>query len=196
MAFDVVIPSIPGYGFSDKPVDEGMNAFRIADLWVKLMNELGYERFAAQGGDFGAGVATALGLKHADHLTGIHLNYIPGSYRPYLEEGQQLSGEELQSEKGADDWYTDEGGYIHQQKTKPLTLAYGLNDSPLGLAAWIVEKYFGWGDCNGNIESRFTKDELLGETSRSIGLQKPFTLRCAYMRKTAGFLFISEKMIL
>ena len=82
-SFDVVIPSLPGYGFSDKPISSGMNIHRIANLWVDLMHALGYKRFAAQGGDIGAGVSTALGLTHAEHILGIHLNFIPGSYRPY-----------------------------------------------------------------------------------------------------------------
>src|SRR5882762_7680833 len=89
-SFDVVVPSMPGYGFSDRPVTRGMNTFRIAELWVGLMNELGYSRFAAQGGDVGAGVSTVLGLRHSDRILGIHLNYIPGSYRPHLVADTKL----------------------------------------------------------------------------------------------------------
>ena len=162
-SFDVVVPSMPGFGFSDRPTQPGMNVFRIADLWAGLMDALGYKRFCAQGGDFGAGVSTALGLHHSERLFGIHLNYIPGSYRPYLEpeDEHSLLPEELQFLKDGDDWYEGEGGYSHIQRTKPQTVAYQLNDSPAGLAAWIVEKFQSWGDCNGNVESRFTKDELL-----------------------------------
>src|SRR5271170_741221 len=76
-SFDVVVPSLPGFGFSDRPANEGMNAFRVADIWVELMHALGYDRFAAQGGDLGAGVSTALGLRHSEHVTAIHLNFIP-----------------------------------------------------------------------------------------------------------------------
>ena len=87
-SFDVVVPSLPGFGFSDRPTQPGMNTWRIADLWASLMAELGYERFAAQGGDFGASVSTILGLRHAHRTIGIHLNYIPGSYRPLSSRAQ------------------------------------------------------------------------------------------------------------
>ena len=162
-SFDVVVPSMPGFGFSDRPTKPGIDVFEIADLWAQLMDGLGYKRFCAQGGDFGAGVSTALGLYHSERLLGIHLNYIPGSYRPYLQPGEEknLSGEEIQFLKDADEWYLVEGGYSHIQRTKPQTVSYPLNDSPAGLAAWIVEKFHTWGDCHGNVESRFTKDELL-----------------------------------
>ena len=161
LCFDLVIPSMIGYGFSEKPKAEGSHLFLMADLWVKLMKELGYEKFFAQGGDFGAGITTVMALKYPQHLIGIHLNYIPGSYRPYLDSQENLSGEELQFEKDAGEWSAREGAYSHQHKTKPQTLSYALNDSPVGLAAWLVEKYYGWADCKGNIESCFTKDELL-----------------------------------
>ena len=92
-SFDVVVPSLPGFGFSDRPAAPGMNTWRIADLWAALMSELGYERFAAQGGDFGASVSTILGLRHSGRILGLHLNYIPGSYRPYLEPGTKLDDE-------------------------------------------------------------------------------------------------------
>ena len=93
-SFDVVVPSLPGFGFSDRPLNEGINAFRVAEIWVELMQALGYDRFAAQGGDIGAGVSTALGLRHSEHLTGIHLNYIPGSYRPYITADTVLTPSE------------------------------------------------------------------------------------------------------
>ena len=86
-SFHVVVPSLPGYGFSDRPVRPGMNVFRIAEIWVELMTELGYPQFGAQGGDLGAGVATALGLRHPERILGVHLNFIPGSYRPFLDPG-------------------------------------------------------------------------------------------------------------
>ena len=159
-AFDVVAPSLPGYGFSDKPARAGMNAFRIADLWVRLMEGLGYRRFAAQGGDWGASVSTALGLRHADRIVGLHLNYIPGSYAP-PEDGPELTPGERAFLAEADRWSADEYGYGHVQRTYPRSLAYGLNDSPAGLAAWIVDKFRAWADCGGEVERRFTKDELL-----------------------------------
>jgi len=161
-AFDVVVPSMPGYGFSDRPTQRGMNVFRFAELWVKLMTGLGYPRFGAQGGDFGAGVSTALGLYHPEHVIGLHLNYIPGSYRPFLEKGpDELSEAEKQFLADDEKWYAEEGGYCHVQLTHPQSVSFGLNDSPAGLAAWIVEKFRAWGDCDGNVERRFSKDELL-----------------------------------
>ena len=161
-AFDVVVPSMPGYGFSDRPAQPGMNVFRIAELWKQLTVGLGYQRFGAQGGDCGASVNTILGFRHPENLVGIHLNYVPGSYQPYLGPGaRELAEVERQFLEDADQWYQNYGGYAHVQRTKPQTLAYALNDSPAGLMAWIVEKFREWGDCDGNVERRFTKDELL-----------------------------------
>jgi pimeloyl-ACP methyl ester carboxylesterase len=164
-SFDVVVPSLPGYGFSDRPTDPGMNLLRIADLWAALMNELGYRRFAAQGGDLGAGVSTALGLRHADRMIGIHLNYIPGSYRPFLETDAKLSTEEEAFLSLAAKWSDEAGAYAHVQRTRPQTAAYGLNDSPAGLAAWMLEKFREWSDCEGDIYRRFTPDELLANVT-------------------------------
>ena len=164
-SFDLIIPSIPGFGFSQKMNVPGCNLWFISDLWSKLIKELGYKKVLAQGGDFGAAISTALALKHPEDVIGLHLNYIPGSYFPFLSKREKLTEEEILSQKNAEDWYVAEGGYSHQHRTKPLTLAYALNDSPVGLCAWIVEKFYGWSDCNGNIESVFTKDELLSNVS-------------------------------
>jgi pimeloyl-ACP methyl ester carboxylesterase len=162
-SFDVVVPSLPGFGFSELPVDRhGLNAFEIADIWNQLMHRLGYRRFGAQGGDFGASINTAIGLRHPASLIGIHLNYIPGSLMPFLGVGSApLTEQERAFQRDAAAWYDTDGAYAHVQRTRPRTLAYGLEDSPVGLAAWIVEKFAEWGDCAGRIESRFTKDELL-----------------------------------
>ena len=165
LSFDLIIPSIPGFGFSQKLNDPGCNLWLIGDLWSKLIKELEYRKVLVQGGDFGAGISTALAFKHPEQVLGLHLNYIPGSYFPFLSNNEKLTEEEIRFEKDAEDWYTREGAYSHQHRTKPLTLAYGLNDSPVGLCAWIVEKFYGWSDCNGNIESVFTKDELLANVS-------------------------------
>ena len=165
-AFDVIVPSLPGYGFSDRPRERGMEPRKIAALWARLMGELGYERFAAQGGDWGSAVSIALGLDHADRMIGIHLNYIAGRFlfggslsEPPQDEMARAYFEELR------DWWDAEGGYSHEQGTKPQTLSYALNDSPVGLLAWIVEKFRTWSDrgsdCEGYIESVFTRDELL-----------------------------------
>ena len=161
-AFDVVAPSLPGYGFSQASHEPGMQVQKVADLWAKLMTEnLGYPRFAAQGGDIGTGVTARLGYGHSDKLYGIHLTSVTRP-TPYLGPGSRpLTDAEDALVKQRDRWFMDEGGYNHIQGTKPQTLSYGLNDSPAGLAAWIVEKYRTWSDCHGDIESRYTKDELL-----------------------------------
>jgi pimeloyl-ACP methyl ester carboxylesterase len=161
-AFDVVVPSIPGYGFSDRPSKAGMSGSRVADLWASLMEGLGYARFGAQGGDWGATIATWLAVKEASSLVGIHLNYIPGSYRPHTGPGSRETSEaerRFLDERAR--WIDEEGAYGHIQATRPQTLAFGLNDSPAALAAWIVEKFREWGDCGGDVERRFSRDELL-----------------------------------
>jgi pimeloyl-ACP methyl ester carboxylesterase len=160
-AFDVVVPSLPGFGFSDRPTEKGMTMFRVAELWTALMGDLGYTRFVAQGGDIGAGVSTALGLRHAENLIGIHLNYIPGSYRPYLPEGVEPQAAEKEFLDRTSRWQEESGAYAHVHRTRPQTAAYGLNDSPAGLAAWILEKFREWSDCDGNLDRRFDRDELL-----------------------------------
>ncbi|MCS5669763.1 MAG: epoxide hydrolase [Dehalococcoidia bacterium] len=161
-AFDVVAPSMPGYGFSDATDKRGLSVLSIGDLWAKLMSEnLGYQRFAAQGGDWGARVTAKLGLSHGDKVIGIHTTST-SSPTPYQGPGtRELSEAEKAMLAQRVQWLADEGGYSHIQATKPQTLSYGLNDSPAGLAAWIVEKYRTWSDCGGDVESRFTKDELL-----------------------------------
>lgn len=160
-SFDVVVPSIPGFGFSDRPVRPGMNTFRVAEIWVELMQALGYDRFAAQGGDLGAGVSTALGLRHGQHVIGIHLNFIPGSYRPFVGAGATLTPAEQKFATDAGRWFDENGAYAHLQGTRPQTPAYALNDSPAGLAAWMLEKFREWSDCGGDLYRSFTRDELL-----------------------------------
>jgi pimeloyl-ACP methyl ester carboxylesterase len=127
---------------------------------MDLMKELGYDRLGAQGGDWGADVTTLLGLRHAERVIGIHLNTIP-PYKPYLEPGTALTEVEQAFLNEASRWYEKSGAYDHIQKTTPQTVAYGLTDSPAGLAAWILEKFRDWADCDGDIERSFTKDELL-----------------------------------
>ena len=163
--FDLVVPSLMGYGFSQKITEPGCNLQFMSGLYCKLMKELGYERFGAHGGDFGSGLGMAMALKYPKNVIGLHVNNIEGYYAPYLPEGESLTQEEIQFQKDAEEWYHREGAYSHQQITKPLTLAYGLNDSPVGLCAWIIEKFFAWSDCKGNIESVFTKDELLANVT-------------------------------
>ena len=157
-AFHVVVPSIPGHGFSDAPREPGFNADRAADVFRDLMvDTLGYPRFGAQGGDRGAFVSAGLGSRHPANVAGIHLNMGLAIPSPEAERGPE---ERAWLERQAA-WRAAEGGYMGIQSTKPQTLGYGLNDSPAGLAAWIVEKWRAWSDCGGDVERRFTKDELL-----------------------------------
>jgi pimeloyl-ACP methyl ester carboxylesterase len=139
-----------------------MHVFKVADLWAKLMTEgLGYRRFGAQGGDWGASVTAYLGFAYAPQLIGIHVTSMTRP-TPYLGPGSRpLSEAESAYLAQREAWLQAEGGYSHIQGTKPQTLSYGLNDSPAGLAAWIVEKYRTWSDCHGDVESRFTREELL-----------------------------------
>jgi microsomal epoxide hydrolase len=161
-AIDVVAPSIPGYGFSDHPTEPGMQPERIAALWAELMDGLGYRRFGAQGGDWGAMVTTYLGARHADRVVGIHLNLVLAF--PEDRKNPPMDGvtqEEMADLMRMPQFLREETGYQRIQGTKPQTLAYALNDSPAGLAAWIVEKFRSWSDCDGDVERRFTKDQLL-----------------------------------
>jgi len=160
-AFDVVCPSMPGYGFSDPAVEPGMDPEKIAALWVELMHGLGYRRFGAQGGDWGSMVTTYLGFRHPESVLGIHLNMVV-AFPP--NPANPLEGAEESDMAGLMEtaqFLKEETGYQQIQGTKPQTLSFGLTDSPAGLAAWIVEKFRTWSDCGGDVERRFTKDELL-----------------------------------
>ena len=161
-SFDVVAPSMPGYGFSDHTSDPGMHVLKVSDLWAKLMTEgLAYDRFGAHGGDWGASVTAYLGSAYPQNLIGIHVTSMVRP-NPYLGPGaRELTAAEKGHMQQREDWLAAEGGYSHIQGTKPQTLSFGLNDSPAGLAAWIVEKYRTWSDCDGDVETKFTKDELL-----------------------------------
>jgi pimeloyl-ACP methyl ester carboxylesterase len=165
-AFDVVVPSMPGFGFSQRPAAPGTSLFAIADLWAELMSGLGYTNFGAQGGDLGAAVSIALASRHAARVDGIHLNYLPGSYAPpQSTDDPPLTQAEREYIAARLAWADSEGAYAHQHSTKPQTLAYALNDSPAGLAAWFVEKFRAWSDCGGDIERAFTRDDLLTNLS-------------------------------
>jgi len=165
-AFDVVIPSLPGYGFSDRPPrpEQGADT-RIAHMWSRLMTDvLGYPRFGAHGGDVGGGVTCQLGRLYPQQVIGIHVLNV--SVLPYLgADAPPLSNQERTFLAERERWDAEEGAYAHIQHTRPQTLAYGLNDSPAGLAAWIVEKFRSWSDCDGEVERRFTKEELLTNIS-------------------------------
>lgn len=157
-AFDVVVPSLPGYGFSGPTRERGVGPARIAEVLHGLMTDvLGYSRYGAQGGDWGAIITTQLARLFPGSLIGIHLNMLAGrlgSFEDETEEEKALAAQRAY-------FAQEETGYQRIQGTKPQTLGYALNDSPAGLAAWIVEKWRTWSDCDGNIERRFTKDELL-----------------------------------
>lgn len=160
-SFDLVIPSIVGFGYSSASKVDGCNSEFVADLWQKLMLELGYNQYGAHGGDIGSGISTWLALKYPDNIIGMHLNYISSSYKPYMKDGEQVTSEVLEFQKLIEIWSSTEGAYSNIQSTKPQTLAYGLNDSPVGLCAWIIEKFNNWSDNDGNIYNVFSKDELL-----------------------------------
>ncbi len=160
LAFDVVIPSLPGYGFSERPARTGVNYRYTASLWHRLMRGLGYERYGAQGGDFGAGVATFMALDNPEPMIGIHLSNLDNP--PYTGPGSRpLSEAEKTYLERSEAWWQREGGYKAIQSTKPQTLGYGLNDSPAGLAAWILEKWRSWTDSRGDLNGRFSREFLL-----------------------------------
>ncbi len=159
-AFTVVAPSLPGYGFSHVPNQRRLSIEEIAALFHRLMTEvLGWARFGAQGGDWGAFITGRLGYAYPQHLIGIHLNLVPVA--PHPSERTDLSAAEAAFITESEAWRAEETGYQWIQGTKPQTLAYALNDSPAGLAAWITEKFSSWTDSHGNIESRVSKDALL-----------------------------------
>jgi pimeloyl-ACP methyl ester carboxylesterase len=158
-AFHVVCPSLPGYGFSDKPAQRGWNVERIANAWTRLMARLGYHRYGAQGGDWGTSISTSIGQQDADHVAGIHLN--PPIAAPDPATFDDLTDAEraaLAALEYAQEW---ESGYAAQQSTRPQTLGYSLVDSPVGLCAWIVEKLRAWTDCDGHPENAISRDEIL-----------------------------------
>jgi pimeloyl-ACP methyl ester carboxylesterase len=162
-AFDVVVPSLPGFGFSTPLKKTGMNWWKTADLWVRLMEGLGYPRFAAHGGDWGAMLTLQLGHKYADRVLGVHTTGLapldiftkgppPASeYSPDEQEGLERTRRTL----------TKGSGYSAIQSTCPQTLAYAMHDSPVGMCAWLLEKRRAWSDCGGDVEKVFTRDELL-----------------------------------
>ena len=161
--FTVVAPSLPGYTLSFKPGQKRFCIEDIADTFAELMTEvLGYQRFGAQGGDWGGFVSSVLGWKHPGLLTGIHLNLLGVRRDPKLVSS---APEELAYRKQLEHWLREETGYQWIQGTKPQTLAYGLTDSPAGLAAWIAEKFRSWSDCDGVIENAILRDDLLANIS-------------------------------
>ena len=158
-AFHVVCPSLPGYGWSEKPSRHGWNVDRIGRAWAQLMAALGYERYGAQGGDWGSMVTTAVGLQDPEHCAGIHLNMAIAPPGP--EDLAELTPVEQSALDGMGHYDRWDSGYSKQQSTRPQTLGYGLVDSPAGQAAWIVEKFWAWTDSDGHPENVLGRDELL-----------------------------------
>jgi microsomal epoxide hydrolase len=160
-SFDVIVPSIPGFGFSDPVRKPGWTVKQTAELWARLMQDvLGYQRYAAAGGDGGSPISQLLALNHPTSVIGIHLTD-PGFQATMNLDPSSLTPVEQEYLLAMQQRFFQEGGYVMIQSTKPQTLAYGLSDSPVGLAAWIIEKFYGWSDIDGDLEREYTKDELL-----------------------------------
>jgi pimeloyl-ACP methyl ester carboxylesterase len=161
VAFDMIVPSIPGFGFSDKPREQGMGTAKIAVLFNKLMIEtLGYDTFYVHGGDWGPGIATHMAIQEKERIRGLHLTNMPLDLF-FSANAAEFGEEEKAYLQTFGQWQRKEGAFAAIQSSKPQTIAYGLNDSPSGLAGWITEKFNSWGDNNGYIENSFSKDELL-----------------------------------
>jgi pimeloyl-ACP methyl ester carboxylesterase len=158
-AFHVVCPSLPGYGFSDKPGRPGWSVQRIASAWARLMARLGYDRYGTQGSDWGTSISASVGQQDPDHVAGIHLT--PPLAPPDPETFEDLTQREraaLASLEHAGEW---DSGYSQEQATRPQTIGYALVDSPAALCAWIIEKFWAWTDSGGHPENVITRDELL-----------------------------------
>jgi pimeloyl-ACP methyl ester carboxylesterase len=160
-AFHVVMPSLPGYGFSEPTRSRGWDVRRIAFAMIELMRRLGFERYGAQGGDWGAQVTTRIGALDPDHCAAIHLNMPIGEPPSDPAEQMPLGAEDTAALAEMQRFRHEESGYALEQSTKPQTLGVGLNDSPAGLLAWIVEKFHAWSDCDGHPENAFARDDLL-----------------------------------
>ncbi len=158
-AFHVVCPSLPGYGFSDKPTTPGWGVRRIATAWTTLMDRLGYHRYGAIGGDWGTSVSASIGQQDPQRVAGIHL--IPPLAAPDPATFNDLSDTERDAIAALRHAAARESGYSGQMATRPQTVGYGLTDSPAGLCAWILEKFRAWTDCAGNPENALTRDEML-----------------------------------
>jgi pimeloyl-ACP methyl ester carboxylesterase len=160
-AFHVIAPSIPGYGFSGPTKTKGFDIQRAAEVNIRIMEMLGYERYGAQGGDWGSAISTAMAVTEPERVIALHINLIVGRPPDLSNPLAGLSDEECAQLKWKENYDRHESGYQAIQSTKPQSLAYGLTDSPMGLAAWIVEKFKTWSDCGDDIEASYTKDQLL-----------------------------------
>ncbi len=161
-AFDVVVPDMPGYGYSDRPAAP-LDSLAVAGLWAELMSTLGYARFGAAGGDIGSGVSGFLALEHPERVVAVHRMGVGPAV--FTGDPAELTPEERDWLAASPAWAAAEGAYMAMHRTKPQTAAFGLTDSPAGLAAWIVEKLRAWSDCGGDVERSFTKDEILTDVT-------------------------------
>jgi len=162
-AFHLVIPSLPGDGWSGKPTTTGWGIGRIADAWAELMSRLGYPVFGAQGGDWGSSISASLGQRHPDRLVGIHLT--PPLAAPDPATFADLTDAERDALAALEHATDTEDGYSAEQSTKPQTIGYSLVDSPAGLCAWIVEKFRSWSDCSGIPERALSRDQVLDDVT-------------------------------
>jgi pimeloyl-ACP methyl ester carboxylesterase len=158
-AFDVIVPDMPGYGYSARPAGPPLDSIAVAGLWAELMTVLGYQRFGAAGGDIGSDVSRYLALDHPDRVVAVHRTDV--GLPVFAGDPADLAPEERTWLETAAAWAATERAYAAMHETKPQTAAFGLTDSPAGLAAWIVEKLRAWSDCDGSIERSFTRDEIL-----------------------------------
>ncbi len=158
-AFHVVCPSLPGYGFSDKPPTAGWGVERIAGAWAQLMARLGYTHYGAQGGDWGSAISTAVGIGDPDHVAGVHLNMVIAP--PLPEDLEQLTEPEKAALASLEHYRRWDSGYSTQQASRPQTLGYGLTDSPVGQCAWILEKFWSWTDTDGDPVAALGADRIL-----------------------------------
>ena len=161
-AFHLICPSIPGYGFSDPAQETGFDQKKVAEGHIKLMHQLGYPKYFVQGGDWGSAISTWTAVLAPENVMAMHLTLMIAGYPKHKEDPfEGVTEEEKMILSQRKDHLKDGTGYQAIQGTKPQTLGYGLNDSPIGLAAWITEKFHSWTDCNGDIENAITKDQLL-----------------------------------
>ncbi len=186
-AFHVVAISLPGFGFSERPSARGYSPERMAGIIATLMARLGYTRYGIQGGDWGGIISRIIALKDPAHVAGLHLNFCTAPAPPGENPNEGVPPAELKLMQERNAYMENERAYQQIQGTKPQTLGYGLNDSPAGLAAWIIEKFRAWCDCGGDIEKKFTKDELLTNVMIYWATQTgPSSTRIYYESRMAG----------